>query len=178
MADASTTKVFTIGLSSLKAGEPNNTTGEMPSSGMAQHGNVYRDTLDMTTEDPTTEEYYEEEIDLPVASMPEAGKTTLTFEILRPSVADLVFWAGGEIDSTTGKTWKAPIGYVDNKKAIEINSKQGYKIEIPKAQIIANTTGGGAKSTPMRLKVTATVLVPTTSQGVSMSPILYTEPTA
>ena len=177
MADASTTKVFTIGLASLKAGAPDNTNGTMPASGLAQHGYVYCDTLEMTTEDPTTEEYYEEETDLPVASMPEAGKTTLIFEILRPSVADLVFWAGGEADSATGLTWKAPVGYVDKKLAIEITSKQGYKIEIPKAQIVASPTGGGAKSTPMRLKVTATVLVPTTSGGTNMSPIQYTAPT-
>lgn len=177
MATASTTKVFTIGLKSLKAGTPDDTTGEMPSTGLAVHGNVYRDTLDLSTDDPSTEDYYEEETDLPVASMPEAGKTTLVFEILRPSVADLVFWAGGEADSSTGKVWKAPIGYVDKKLALEIESKQGYTISIPKAQIVANTVGGGAKSTPMRLKVTATVLVPTTSGGVNMPPMLLEEPT-
>ena len=40
MAAASTEKVFTIGLSSLKAGAIS-ADGAMPASGMAQHGNVY-----------------------------------------------------------------------------------------------------------------------------------------
>lgn len=174
MAAASTEKVFTIGLSSLKAGSIS-ADGAMPASGMAQHGNVYRDTLSFETSDPTIEEYFEEEVDKAVASEGTEGSTTITWEILRPSPADLQFWAGGTAD---GLTWSAPTGYVDKKLALEINSKQGYVIGVPKAQIVATTTGGGAKSTPMRLRVTATVLVPTNASGVDQPPLIYTAPSA
>lgn len=171
MAAASTAKVFTIGLSALNAGAVAEN-GEMPATGMAVHGNVYRDTLSFETSDPTVEEYFEEEVDKAVASEGTEGSTTITWEILRPSPADLEFWCGGTAD---GLVWSAPTGYVDKKLALEIVSKQGYKIGIPKAQIVAATTGGGAKSTPMRLKVTATVLVPS-SGGVDKSPLIYTAP--
>ena len=63
-------------------------------------------------------------------------------------------------------------------ESFAVGGSEGNGDEIPKAQIVANTTGGGTKSTPMRLKVTATVLVPTTSGGVNMPPIYYTEPSS
>lgn len=178
MPTASTTKVFTIGLTKLEAAHVQ-ANGAKPSSGWEQHGNVYRDTLTLETSDPTVENYYEEELDKPVASQGTEGETTLAFEILRPSVADLVFWAGGSADDVTsgdGRVWNAPIGYVDKKLALKLTSKQGYIIEIPKAQIVASTTGGGSKSTPMRLKVSATVLVPSNEQGVDQTPMVYTAP--
>ena len=172
---ASTKKVFTIGLASLQAGAIDANNGTMPSSGLAQHGNVYRDTLNIETTDTTFDEFFEEEVDQPVGSQATLGDTNISFEILRPSVADLVFWAGGTAD---GGEWKAPIGYVENLKAIQINSKQGYKIEFPKCEVSAAITGGGQKSTPMRLKVTANVLVPSTSAGVDQSPMIVTEPSS
>ena len=176
MADVSSAKVFTIGLTKLEAGEVT-TTGAMQTT-VAQHGNVYRDTLSFETSDPTVDEYFEEELDKAVASQATEGSTTISWEILRPSPADLLFWMGGTVDSATGLVWSAPTGYVDNKKAIKITSKQGYTIDVPKAQIVASTTGGGAKSTPMRLKVTATVLVPANAQGVDQPPLIYTAPSA
>lgn len=176
MADVSSAKVFTIGLSKLEAGEVSSD-GAMQST-VAQHGNVYRDTLSFETADPTVDEYFEEEVDKAVASQGTEGSTTISFEILRPSPADLLFWCGGSVDSATGLVWSAPIGYVDKKLAIKITSKQGYIIDVPKAQIVAATTGGGAKSTPMRLKVTATVLVPANASGVDQPPLIYHAPSA
>lgn len=175
MAAANTNKIFTIGLSSLKAGAIDATNGTMPSSGLDVHGNVYRDTLQISTTDTSFDDYFEEEIDKPVASFATVGDTTITWEILRPSVADLVFWCGGTAD---GGTWNAPTSYAEVTKALQINSKQGYKIEFPKCQISANITGGGAKSTPMRLAVSAKVLVPSTSGGVDTAPMILTEPSA
>lgn len=172
---ASTTKVFTIGLESLKAGDVL-ATGLMPgSSGLTQHGNVYRDTLEISTSDTTFDDFFEEEIDQPVASEATLGDTNLTWEILRPSVADLEFWAGGTSD-TNGTKWSAPTGYTPIMKAIQINSKQGYTIEYPKCQISATVTGGGQKSTPMRLKVVANVLVPSNASGVDQPPMYLTAP--
>lgn len=173
MAAASSAKVFTIGLSSLQAGDVASD-GTMQTT-LAQHGNVYRDTLSFETSDPTVTEYFEEEVDKAVASEGTEGSTTITWEILRPSPADLLFWCGGSAD---GLTWSAPTGYVDKKLAIKITSKQGYVISVPKAQIVAATTGGGAKSTPMRLRVTATVLVPANGSGVDQPPLIYTAPSA
>jgi hypothetical protein len=174
-ATPSTVKVFTIGLKKLEAGEID-PSGAMPASGMAQHGNVYRNTLELTTDDPEVEEYYEEENDLPAATEGTLGRTNLVFEILRPSVADLLFWMGGEVDEATGLKWSAPKTYSTKFLALKLESKQGYDIEIPKAQIVASTVGGGQKSTPMRLRVTATVLVPTNSQGEDQAPMHYTAP--
>lgn len=170
MAEPTTKKVFTIGLKSLKAGDVL-ATGLMPDeANLAQHGNVYRNTLDINTTDATFEDYFEEEIDQPVASEVTLGDTNVTFEILRPSIADLLFWAGGTADAS-GLKWSAPTGYVQNEKALKINSKQGYVIEFPKCQITANITGGGQKSNPMRLKVSANVLVPTNASGVDQTPM-------
>lgn len=168
MTDASNKKVFTIGLSSLECAEAANT-GVMPATGLARHGNVYRDTLTFETADPTKEEYFEEEVDLAAATFYTAGETSINFEILRPSVEDLIFWAGGKADSSTGKIWSAPTSYTSQELAIRLNSKQGYVIDLPRVMVTANPTGGGAKSTPMRLKISGTVLIPSNSSGTGVA---------
>lgn len=178
----STTKIFTIGLKSLKSALKVNT-GLMPSDdALLQHGNVYRDTLTFETADPTKEEYFEEEVDLAAATFYTAGETTINFEILRPSVADLKYWAGGDAAGNNGEIWKAPTSYKNQELAIRLVSKQGYVIDLPRVMVTASPTGGGAKSTPLRLKVSGTVLVPSDTTGataVDMPPIILdgTNPT-
>lgn len=184
---ASTKKVFTIGLTSLEAGACDTVYGEMPSSGMSTHGNVYRDTMNIETSDPTFNDFFEEEITLPAETEEEPGETNISFEILRPSVADLVFWCGGtaeDVETDDGRKWKAPVSFVSQELALRVNSKQGYKMEFPRGRYLGTPTGGGQKSTPMRIKVSGKLLVPsgkTSAQVetvIDKSPMIFTEPAA
>lgn len=176
MADASTTKVFTIGLKKLRA-KASIATGLMPTmTDDDWHGNVYRDTMEIATADASYDDYFEEEVDLPVATIATAGDTTISFEILRPSPADLLFWCGGSVDVATGKKWSAPTSYTEKTLALLAESKQGYNMGFPKVQVTGSPVGGGQKSTPMRLRVSGKVLVPSNEQGEDQAPMTFEEP--
>ncbi|MCR5658970.1 MAG: hypothetical protein K6G25_06555 [Bacteroidales bacterium] len=178
---ATAKRIVTLGLSSLKVGDSVATgatgdTGVMPASGMAVQGNVYRDSFDFTTEDPEINEFYCEENDTPLVVQGTLGATTISFDIINPSVEDCEAWGYGTKDLTgdqqklkSPKTWQAI------NKAIEITPTQGYKIEVPRASIVASMTGGGKKSEPMLLHVVATVLVPLDASQNQKDPIIYTE---
>lgn len=177
---ATAKRVVTMGLNSLKVGESvakGNTgdTGLMPST-MTQQGNVYRDSMSFMTEDPEINEVYCEENDTPLAVVGTLGKSELAFDIVNPSVEDCEKWGYGTKDLTGDKqALKAPKTWVAVEKAIEVNPTVGYKMEIPRANIVASMTGGGKKSEPMLLHVVATVMIPLDASNVEHDPIIYTE---
>ena len=178
---ATAKRIVTMGLASLKVGESvakGNTgdTGVMPVSGMAQQGNVYRDSFNFTTEDPDINELFCEENDTPLDVVGTLGKSEISFDIVNPSVDDCEKWGYGTKDLTGDKQkLTAPKSWSAIEKAIEVTPTKGYKIDVPRANIVASMTGGGKKSEPMLLHVVATVMVPLDASGVEHDPIIYTE---
>lgn len=175
-------RIVTLGLTSLKVADSVATgksgdTGLMPiPSEMKVQGNVYRDSFDFSTEDPEINEFYCEENDTPLVVQGKLGKTTVSFNIINPSVADCEAWGYGTKDLTGDQQkLKAPKNWTFNNKALEIIPTQGYKIEIPRASIVSKMSGGGKKSEPMLLHVVATVLVPLDESQAEKDPIVYTE---
>lgn len=174
-------KIVTLGLASLKVADSVATggasdTGFMPASGMAQQGNVYRDSFSLSTEDPTLNEFYAEELDNPVEVVGTLGKTTITFDILNPSVEDMEAWGFGTKDLTGAKqSIAAPKTWAACNKAIEVTPTKGYKIEVPNASVVSSVTGGGKKSEPMLLHVVATVMTALASDQSVKEPMILTE---
>jgi len=181
---ATANRIVTMGLASLKVGNSvakgaSGDTGLMPdSANMAQQGNVYRDSFSMSTEDPTINEFYCEENDTPVEVVGTLGKTTITLDIINPSVSDMEAWGYGTADLTdqsNKQKLKAPKTWEACNKAIEVTPTKGYKIEVPNASVVASVTGGGKKTEPMLLHVVATVVTARDASQAVKDPMILTE---
>lgn len=154
----SATKVYTLGLASVKIGDAESLT---PSSTL---GYTYQDSCQFQQEDPTVQEHYAEEVDDPVVSTARAGKSTIEFDIMNPDVDTLALLMGGTAQSTSGETWKAPDSVTSIEKAILVTPKQGFSILMPRARIDAKINGNYAKSGIVLVHVKATCLQPATAQ--------------
>lgn len=161
MAAADSKKqVYTIGLKKIESGAIA-ADGGMGQT-LAQRGYTYQDSATLTAEDPTQTEFYAEEVDDPVVVLTRAGKITMAFSLMNPSVEDLVYYMGGTIDEETG-AWKAPNTQPRIEKSFKITASQGYEISIPRADIVAKPNYTLSKSGIFLVDVKVTVLTPTKS---------------
>ena len=86
-------KTYTIGLSKIEVG------AIAEDGGMGETldvlGYTYQDTCTMTQEDPETTDHYAEEVDDPVISISQGGKTNSNFSIMNPSAELKAALSGG-----------------------------------------------------------------------------------
>ena len=170
MAD---TRTITMGLTKIEMGAVDTTTGE-PQSTLTQIGYTYKDSCSMSAENPEITELFVEEVDLPMDTQGELGKLTLSWDILNPNVSEFAAMMGGTADTSNDK-WSAPTSWSAIEKAFCLTPKKGFKLEIPRANVTAQITGGWRKGEPMLLHMEITVLVPTTSGGVAKPPYVLTK---
>lgn len=154
----SATKVYTLGLSSVKVGDAES---QAPATAL---GYTYQDSCQFQQEDPTVQEFFAEEVDDPVVSTARAGKSTIEFDIMNPDVDVLATLMGGTAQSSSGETWKAPDSVTAIEKSILVTPKQGFSILMPRARIDAKINGNYAKSGIVLVHVKATCLQPATAQ--------------
>ena len=160
MADS---KTFTLGLSKIEIGAIAED-GGMGAS-LAQLGYTREDSCSLTQEDPTTNEFFAEEVDDPVISISKAGKYTFAFSIMDPSVSVLADLMGGTATTASDK-WDAPSGAVTIEKSVKITPKQGFIFEIPRMSIVAKWNAPLSKTDIVTIECTGTVMAPT-KEGVS-----------
>lgn len=124
-------------------------------------GYTYEDSCKLTSEDPSTKEFYAEETDAAVATISKAGKVTLTFSLMDCDPDALVTVFGGTATGTTPKTWNAPASIPTIEKSIKITPKSGLTIVIPRASITAKFNSQFGRNNLFLVDITGTVLAPT-----------------
>jgi hypothetical protein len=153
-------KVYTLGLSSIEVGAMA-ADGGMGTS-LAALGYTNQDSCNMTQEDPTTSDFYAEEVDDPVVSISRAGKTTFNFSLMNPSVVVLAEILGGTSDTTEGsEKWNAPDVLPTVEKSVRITPQQGLMFEVPRMKLTAKINGAFSKSGIFLIDIVGTVMQPT-----------------
>lgn len=136
-------------------------------------GYTVADTCTLTTEEGQTTDFKVEEQDDPVYSIvSEKGKRTLNWSIYDVDVDTLVLFFGGTKTVGPPDVWEAPASESEIEKSIELVAKNGWKVEIPRAKIVAKFQWNFQKTKLAQIDIVATILVPT---KVGEAPITITE---
>lgn len=152
-------KTITRGLVTIKAGAIAGD-GGMGTS-LAQYGDTVADSCTVTVDDPETTEFLIEESDLPIDSSVKSGKTVIQWQVANPDADTLVKFAGGTKIAGPPELWEAPSTMPAIELSLEITPTKGYKLEIPRASIVAKYDGAYSKKELKVLTVKATILAPT-----------------
>ena len=150
-------EIITMGLSKIEVGTPA-VDGDVATS-FATLGYTDTDSCEITVDDPEETEVTAEEVDDPFYVMRKAGKTSITFNVLNPSVDTLVKVCGG----TKGNSgeFEMPDTLPDIELSVKITPQTGFIGLFPRVSIVGKLSGKYAKSEPLKLTVTGTVLTPT-----------------
>ena len=156
-------KVYTLGLASIEVGEIA-ADGGMGTK-LQSLGYTYQDTAQMVTNDPTTTDFYAEEVDDPVVSISRAGSVQFKWSLMNPSVEVLQTLMGGTVTKTgdgggENNTWEAPDVAPTIEKSVKITPLQGLKFDIPRLRITAKLNGNFSKTSMVLVEVTGTVMKP------------------
>lgn len=175
-------KVYTLGLTKVEMAEyPTtgaNAGGMASDNDLEQLGYTYKDTMQLTTEDPETTEHYVEEVDDPVVAIETAGKQEIEFSIPNPSPETCVLLMGGTASASVSggdnDEWEEPDVMPHKEMSVRLTPKQGYIIEYPRMHIVAKLEGSLNKSDLLMLKVKGTMMKPE-KQGVAKRKVrIYT----
>ena len=162
-------RVITMGLTKIEMGAVDST-GAMQST-LTQIGYTYKDSCEMSAENPEISELFVEEVDLPMDTQGELGALTLSWDILNPNVSEIAAMMGGTATAADNE-WSAPTAWSSIEKAFKLTPKKGFALSIPRGQVNAQLTGGWRKGEPMLLHMEVRVLVPTNGSGVAQPPYL------
>lgn len=152
-------KVTTLGLTTI---------GFAPIASDGGPGTVFtnvestkKDTAEMTHEDPTKTELFEEETDQPYYTAIKNGKISFTFALAQPDVTQLSLFFGGTVSNTTPKTWDLPDGYVAIERTVKITPRVGLSFLIPRGLVTAKMGGKFGTTDSFAVTITVDVLSPT-----------------
>jgi hypothetical protein len=147
---------YVLGLKSVKFGTPTDESA-MPTS-MEAFAQTVRGSMTVSETEPTIQDFNVEEQDAPVEqAITESSKLEVTWRAYDLSPAILEKVKGGDSDSSS---WEAPAKAVMIKLALEIETDNGTKIQVPKANVIARFDGTVGREDMLQLEVTATALDP------------------
>lgn len=163
-----------IGLTSLKIGDIA-VDGGMGTV-LAALGVTYKDSCELTQDDPDITDIECEESDDPVESIETLGARTLKWSIMDFSPQTIVKVLGGTVTGSGTEldpyVWNAPSISPAIEKSIELVSKSGVKFQIPRAKIMAKLNAKIVKNGVALIDITAKILTPTKS---GVSPIMISE---
>lgn len=163
-----------IGLQSLKIGDIASDGGM--GNTLSVLGVTYKDSCELTQEDPEITNIECEESDDPVETIEVIGARTLKWSIMDYNPQTLVKVLGGEVTGTGTEVdpyiWNAPSSSPSIEKSIELVSKSGVKFQIPRAKIMAKLNAKIVKNGVALVDITAKVLTPTKS---GVAPIMITQ---
>lgn len=150
----------TLGLTKIEVGAIAGDGGV--STTFAALGVTYKDTAELTQEDPEVTEHNSEENDEPEEVITTKGKTTLKWSIIDTTPTTLASILGGTATGVApNDKWEAPATAADIEKSIKITPKRGKTITIVRAKIVAKINYKLAKTGIFMVDITATVLTPT-----------------
>ena len=159
-------KVFTLGLSKIEVGDIAQDGGMGQT--LASLGYTYQDTAQLVTNDPTTTDFYAEEVDDPVVSIARAGLININWSLMNPSPDDMVTLFGGTASKsvqtlTDNDVWEAPDTLPTIEKSVKVTPLQGLAFSVPRMRLQAKLNGNFSKSAMLLVEITGTVLAPTKS---------------
>jgi len=166
-------EIRSFGLQTLKMGDVG-TSGGMGTS-LTEIGKIVRDTCDLVMDDPQMNDIMSEQSDDPEEVITVKGTTTLKFSIMTMDPNVLVRVLGGSVSGTAPNTsWNAPDTAPEIEQSIEITTKTGAKIQIPRAKVIGKINYQFRRNDVLKVDVTCRVLQPT--DGVTESIIITPVP--
>lgn len=116
------------------------------------------DSCEITVDDPEETEVTAEEVDDPIYVIRKAGKTSIAFNVLNPSVDVLKKVCGG---TATAGSYSLPDKLPTIEVSVKITPTVGFVVTYPRVSIVGKISGKYAKSEPLKLSVSGTVLTPT-----------------
>lgn len=163
-----------IGISTLKIGAIAGDGGM--GTTLAAVGVTYRDSAELVQDDADVTPIECEESDDPTEVIEKLGNRTLRWSIMDYKPATLVKVLGGTVTgagtSVDPFVWNAPTTSPNIEQSIEIVSKTGFKIEIPRAKVMAKLNAKLVKNGVALVDIQAQVLTPTKT---GVAPILITD---
>lgn len=153
------TKVTTLGITTIGFAPIANDGG--PGTAFVSVLSTKKDTAEMTQEDPTKTELFEEETDQPYYTAVKAGKISFTFALAQPDVEQLATFFGGTVTTGPPKSWDLPDGYVAIEKTVKITPRVGLQFLIPRGLVTAKMGGKFGTSDSFAVTITVDVLTPT-----------------
>ncbi len=161
-------EIRTLGLKKIEIGDIASDGGV--STNFQVIGVTYKDTAELTQEDPELTEHYSEENDEPEEVISAKGKTAIKWSIMDSDPDTLVDVLGGEVTGAVGsEVWEAPAASVDIEKSIKITPKKGRVIIVPRARLVSKINYKLARTGIFLVEITATVLTPTKAGVAPMS---------
>lgn len=128
-------------------------------------GDTVAGSATLTTEEAQITDFNIEESDSPVLSIKtEADQITLNWSTFANDATTLQKMFGGTVvpaASGVGETWLAPDVVPEIEQSIEVQWKQGGKIQIARAKITAALNMSFKRDTLSQIDITARVLQPT-----------------
>ena len=129
------------------------------STSFAALGYTDPDSCEITVDDPEETEVTAEEVDDPIFVMRKAGKTTIAFNVLNPSADVLKKVCGGTV--TEGGNYELPEKLPTIETGYKSTRTVCFVATFARVSIVGKLSGKYAKSEPLKLAVTGTVLTPT-----------------
>lgn len=136
-------------------------------------GNTDRDSAELTTEEPETQEHYAEESDYPVAVAQRIGKSMFKCAIIDPDAELLHKVFGGTLTGTAPKSWNSPATAPIIEQTVKVTSKQGLTFTYPRARITATISGQLSHSGKLVVNIMA---IPQQPTKTGVSAIIATNP--
>ncbi len=152
-----------IGLESIKMGLIAGDGGM--GTTLTQIGATVSDSASITTEEGTTTDFPIEENDAPFFSIQStAQKQTLAWSTYDVDLDTMARFYGGTVVVGTGgegDSWDMPDTLPVLERSIEVITKDGWRIQIPRASINTKMQWNLSKTKLAQLDITATILQPT-----------------
>lgn len=162
-------EIRSIGLEYIKIGTPE-TDGSM-STNLAALGVTYQDTAELVRDDPEVTEIFSEENDEPEEVLESKGPARLRWSIMSVNPSDVVEILGG---TANGNVYEAPLAKGAIEKSIEIKTKTGLVIQIPRTKIYAKENFQFRKKGVLLIDVEARILTP---EMAGLAPIKWEQTT-
>lgn len=163
-----------IGLNAIKIGDVGADGGQGTS--LTAIGATVSQNAILQNDPPTVTDFNVEEQDDPYYSVSVPGKKTVKWSSYNTDLQALSGLLGGTFTAATtsvGNKWDMPVSLDPVEQSLEIDTKDGWKIEIPRAKIDVVLTWNLQKDKLAQVDYTATVLTPTKADT---APITFTDP--
>jgi hypothetical protein len=161
-----------IGLTSWKLGAIA-VDGDMGTT-LTQVGATVQDSAAITTETGTTSDFNIEESDSAFYSIESTpGRVVLALSTYDVDLDTMARFWGGTVVTGPPKTWDMPDTLPVIERSLEINTRDGWKLQIPRAAITVRMQWNLKKTALAQLDIEAVVLQPTKA-GVKR--IKFTQP--
>lgn len=137
---------------------------------LADIGDPYEGTVEITHDDPTITEFKSETKDDAILTTEKGGKKTVKFSIVDMTPTNLAKFLGGTAGaiSTTFNTLKLPDSLPVIEKSFKFTTKDGGYIQIPRLKIVAKVNMKFSSANMLMVDVVGTVLTPTKAGEGSM----------